>query len=584
MKRLIHILAAVLAAALLLAGAAGFGESAALPQLDDYFTERDLSGAWDASAAEILLTGETAETSSHVVSVEGGTVTILDGGVYVLSGALDDGCVVVDVKDDERVQLVLNGVEITSSGSPAIRVVQADKVFVTLAEGTENALTSLAFEEEGVDAVVYSEEDLTFNGAGALTIESPAGGGIDGKDDVKFASGAYVITCAGRAIDANDSVRIAGGDFTITSDGDAVRARHETNEALGYIYIWGGTFNITAGGGAGEAAAQDAGFGMMPGGGMPQGEMPDFTEGEMPDFASGEMPTPPQGFAEASDSEDEDAVSAKGFKASGGIAVLGGTFNLDTADDAFHADGDLLVFDGAFAIASGDDGLHADGTLTVLGGSVDIAQSSEGLEAEVIAIAGGDIAVTASDDGLNAASSTGQKESFDAQEGVLIAISGGTLTVNAEGDGIDSNGDLTVTAGTIVVSGSQNSMNGALDYNGTATISGGTLVAAGASGMAENFTDASAQPVFLVSLAADAGEITVADADGSTVLAATVEKSFGTVVVSCPELAVGETYTVSCGDASAEITLTDTVTGSDESAMAMPAMGGFGRQGFTDDE
>lgn len=612
MKRLIQIMAVVLSAAFLLAGAAGFGESAALPQLDDYFTERDLSGAWDASATEILLTGETAETSSHVVSVEGGTVTILDGGVYVLSGALDDGCVVVDVKDDERVQLVLNGVEITSSCSPAIRVVQADKVFITLAEGTENALRSEAFEEEGVDAVIYSDEDLTFNGAGALTIESPAGGGIDGKDDVKFASGAYVITCAGRAIDANDSVRIAGGDFTITSDGDAVRARHETNEALGYIYIWGGTFNITAGGGAGEAAAQDAGFGIMPGGGMPQGEMPDFTEGEMPDFASGEMPTPPegfadgempeftegempdftggemptppQGFAEVSNSEDEDAVSAKGFKASGGIAVLGGTFNLDTADDAFHADGDLLVFDGAFAIASGDDGLHADGTLTVLGGSVDIAQSSEGLEAEVIAIAGGDIAVTASDDGLNATSSTGQKESFDAQEGVLIAISGGTLTVNAEGDGIDSNGDLTVTGGTIVVSGPQNSMNGALDYNGTATISGGTLVAAGASGMAENFSDASAQPVFLVSLAADAGEITVADADGSTVLAATVEKSFGTVVVSCPELAVGETYTVSCGDASAEITLTDTVTGSDESAMAMPAMGGFGRQGFTDDE
>lgn len=626
MKRLRKALAALLAL-LMLCPAAGLGEAASpevLPQLDDYFTERDLSGDWDATAIDILLTGDTAECRANAVSIDGGTVTILDGGTYRLSGTLADGCIVVDIKDDDKVQLVLDGADITSADGPAIRVLQADKVFITLAEGTENALANGGtFAEEGVDAVIYADEDLTFNGTGALTITSPAGDGIDGKDDVKFASGTYVITAAGRGVDANDSVRIAGGDFTIVSGGDAIRARHETNADLGYVYIWGGSFAITTGGGAANGKAHDEGmaFGGMMGGGqmgggrmedfngefnpgdmdgempeMPEwtgedGEMPtppDFTggDGEMPEWTGedGEMPTPPDftgeagempempempemAEAETTSDTDTETVSAKGIKASGDIVILGGTFAFDTADDALHANRDLLLFDGSLAIASGDDGLHADGTLTVLGGVVDITQSYEGIEGEVIAIAGGDIRLVASDDGLNANAATGEKESFDAQEGVLIAISGGSLYVNAEGDGIDSNGDLAVTGGTIVVSGPQNAMNGALDYNGAATISGGTIIAAGASGMAENFSEGSEQPIFLVALTGEAGTIEVSDADGSVLLAGTVEKAFGTVVVSCPGLEVGQTYTVSCGDATAEITLTDTVTGADTGGM-----------------
>lgn len=211
--------------------------------------------------------------------------------------------------------------------------------------------------------------------------------------------------------------------------------------------------------------------------------------------------------------------------------------------------------------------MHADGSLTIVGGTVDITQSSEGLEAEVITVSGGSVSILASDDGMNARSSAGDKETFAAQEGVLIEISGGTLTVNTGGDGIDSNGDLLVTGGTVVVSGPVSNMNGALDYNGTATISGGTVVAAGASGMGENFSDTSTQAAFLVSLAGEVGEIRVIDAQGNVILAAELEKDFETVVISSPELAVGETYTVTRGDASAEITLTDTVTGADSGGM-----------------
>lgn len=619
MKRLYRRVSMLLVLAVAALCGTALGEGAtSLPQLDDYFTERDLAGDWDATATLITLTGDTAETSSHVVAVEDGVVTILDGGTYVLTGALNDGQVVVDVKDDEKVQLVLSGVDIACADSAAIRVKQADKVFVTLAEGTVNTLTSAGFADETVDAVIFSDEDLTFNGTGTLVIDSPAGSGIDGKDDVKLASGTYVITAAGRGVDANDSIRVAGGDFTVVTEGTAFRANHASNADLGYVYIWGGTFGFTTGGGAenGASATADMGFGgfgprdaafgagEMPqldgemgemsappegfeGGEMPErpdfggetGEMPappeGFEEGEMPEF-NGEMPAPQDMAATQAETEEDDAVSAKGFKASGDIAVLGGTFRLDTADDAFHADGDLLVFDGLLNIASGDDGLHADGALNIVGGTVNITRSSEGLEAEVITVAGGEIALVASDDGLNARSSTGEKETFAAQEGVLIHISGGALAVNAYGDGIDSNGDILVSGGTVVVSGPENNMNGALDCNGTATVTGGTVVAAGASGMAENFSESSTQAAFLVALQGEAGEIAVTDAGGGVILSAVVEKSFGTVVVSCPGLVVGETYTVSCGDAAAQITLTDTVTGQDTAAMGGMMGGGWG--------
>lgn len=628
MKRLYRLLATLLALAVAaLCGAAGVTESAVtpLPQLDDAFTERDLAGYWDATADLIALTGDTADTSSHVVSVEGGVITILDGGAYVLTGTLTDGQVIVDVKDDEKVQLVLDDVDITCTYSAAILVRQADKVFITLADGTENALTSTGFEDDTVDAVIFSDEDLTFNGTGALAITSPAGSGIDGNDDVKFAAGTYVITAAGRGVEANDSIRVAGGSFTVVTEDTAFRADHDTNAELGYIHIWGGAFDITTGGGAGEFAAQEGGE-MGFGGGMggPQGmtppeegEMPEppegFADGEMPEppegfeggemperpdfsgnmgempegFAEGEVPASPEGFAgtpePASAEAEDDAAAAKGFKASGDIAVLGGSFTMDTADDAFHADGDLLVFDGLLDIASADDGLHADGALSIVGGTVSIAQSSEGLEAEVIAIAGGEISLVASDDGLNARSSTGDKETFEAQEGVLIDISGGALAVNAYGDGIDSNGDILISGGSVVVSGPVNNMNGALDCNGTATVTGGTVVAAGASGMAENFSDTSTQAAFLVSLEGDGGEIAVTDGEGDIVLTADVEKAFGTVVVSSPNLAVGETYTVSCGDAVAGITLTDTVTGADTAALGGMA-GGPGQGQLPDGE
>lgn len=74
-------------------------------------------------------------------------------------------------------------------------------------------------------------------------------------------------------------------------------------------------------------------------------------------------------------------------------------------------------------------------------------------------------------------------------ENLLLSIKGGNVYVNAEGDGLDSNGSISMTGGTVMVSGPTNAGNGALDYNGTFDISGGTLIAAGSAGMAQAPSD-----------------------------------------------------------------------------------------------
>ena len=502
--------------------------------ISDYFTDRDLSGDWE-------------DRDPQYITLNGESVTIAGEGVYVLSGEIADGSVTVNAGDSDKVQLVLSGVSITSSDSAAILVENADKVFITLAEGTENTLKSEGFTGDDVDAVVFSRDDLTFNGEGSLTVTSPAGHGIVGKDDLKFASGAYTITAESRGIDANDSVRFAGGSYNISSGKDAIRAKHSSDADKGYVIIFDGSFALTSGGGA----------------------------------ASGQQHTDSWGRDRQASASESDSVSRKGVKASGDLTVLGGSFTIDSADDAFHTDADLTVSGGSMTIASGDDGFHADDALTISGGDIAVTRSYEGIEGTAITISGGNISVTASDDGLNAAGgSDGSGFGFNdmfASDGVSsITISGGTLHVNGSGDGIDSNGDLTVSGGAVVVSGPLNGGNGALDYAGTGSITGGTLIAASSVGMAQNFGNGSTQVSAMVDLSGQGGEITVTDSDGKAILSGTVDKSFGCVVVSSPDMAVGQTYTVTCGGGSATVEITGIITGGSGMGMGGFGMGGFG--------
>jgi hypothetical protein len=264
--------------------------------------------------------------------------------------------------------------------------------------------------------------------------------------------------------------------------------------------------------------------------------------------------------------------SAKGLKAGTALLLMGGTFTLDTSDDCIHTNGDLGITGGTYTMTSGDDGIHADDAVVILAGTFGLSQSYEGIEGNSINIAGGDFDLTAVDDGFNAAggndgSAQGSRPgwgNFDTSTSSYLRFIGGTIRLDASGDGLDSNGYLYVEGGMIIVSGPTNSGNGAMDYGIEAVISGGTLVAAGASGMAQNFSDTSTQCVFLVNFdqTIRGGEtLTVTDSNGSEILTCTLDKDYQCAVISTPDLVQGETYTVTAGSATQEVTLDSVVTG-----------------------
>lgn len=213
------------------------------------FSERDLTGAYDGEPVTISLTGTGAQADSDLVQVSGSTVTVTGAGTYILSGTLDNGSIIVDAAREDKVQLVLNDVSVRSDSFAAIYVRQADKVFVTLANGTVNTLSSGGFtqiDDSKVDGVIYAKDDLTLNGGGTLQITSPAGHGIVGKDEVTITGGSYAIQAAKHAIAAKDSLAVADGSFTLRAGKDGLHAENDDDDTLGNLYIAGGSFDIQA--------------------------------------------------------------------------------------------------------------------------------------------------------------------------------------------------------------------------------------------------------------------------------------------------------------------------------------------------
>lgn len=551
----------------------------------DMFTGRDMETDYEESeSAVITLSGTGASCDSAAVQISGSTVTIIDEGTYILSGTLDDGMIIVNADDADKVQLVLNGVEIASADSAAIYVLSADKVFITTAAGTDNILSNggeyVAIDDNNIDAVIFAKSDLTLNGEGTLTIEAAAGHGIVSKDDLVLAGGTYDIIAASHGISGKDSVRIAAGTYTIESGKDGIHAENTDNADLGFVYIADGDFHITAQGDGISAGSyllvKDGTYQIETGGGSANAAVKSAGQ----DFG-------PMQRRDAA--ETESTSSAKGLKAGTELMIYGGTFTVDCVDDAFHSNGNLTISEGVFEIATGDDGMHADNALTISGGSVNITQSYEGIEGLSIDITGGDISLAASDDGLNAAGGNDSsgfggrgEDIFATTEGAYINIAGGTLHVNASGDGIDSNGDLTVSGGETYVSGPVNGANGALDYSGDAVISGGIFVAAGSVGMAQNFGTDSTQGVMMVTVdSASAGStISLCDDSGNELVNWQADKEYSSVVISCPEITEGATYTLTADSYTTQITMDSLVYGEGMGA----GMGGGMRGGKMQDD
>ena len=407
----------------------------------EMFTERDLSGEYDESEAEtITLSGSSAKTSaSSGVNVNGSTVTITAEGTYIVSGTLSDGQIIVEADDAAKVQIVLKDASITSSDSAAIYVKSADKVFVTTAEGTENTLANggsfTADGETNIDGAVFAKDDITFNGSGSLTITSPAGHGVVGKDDVKFGGGTYTITAAKHGVQANDSVRLAESDVTITSgsDKDGIHVSDDADEEEGtesdsFFYIADGNLTISSGD---DGIHADASV-IIEGGTIIVNESYEGIEGLSISISGGSTTV----------TASDDGLNAAGGNASSGSQTFG---NDDWGGGApgggmndGGTNGSIVISGGNVHITAGGDGVDSNGSVEISGGYTVVEGPTQG-DTSVLdfnssgTITGGTFIGTGG---------AGMASNFTSAEQGLIAVSVGNQSAGSSVKLTNSNGDV----------------------------------------------------------------------------------------------------------------------------------------------
>ncbi|WP_374687699.1 carbohydrate-binding domain-containing protein [Promineifilum sp.] len=502
-----------------------------------------------AAAIAITLNGDAIAADSAAVTVNGSTATITAAGTYSLSGSLADGQIIVDTEDEATVQLILNGVDIHSSTSAPIYILKAEEVGIILADGTTNTLTdgeSYVFasaDETEPNATLFANADLTIFGNGSLTVTGSYNDAISSDDGLIIAGGTITVSAADDGIRGKDYLVVKDGQITVESQGDGLKSDNDEDATQGYIAIEGGVITVTAGGDA-IAAETDV-------------------------LISGGQFALVAGGGSGSVIGEED--SAKGIKGLANVSIDGGTFTIDSADDAIHSNGNITINGGTFTLTSGDDGVHADATLTINGGDIQVPTSYEGIESAVISINAGNVYVTASDDGINVAGGAdgsgmmagpgrggrrgqpaAQTETFSYTGSQYLYIHGGYVVVSSGGDGIDVNGAIEMTDGVVLVSGPTDSGNGALDYDGGFNLTGGYIVAAGSAGMAQSAGSASGQNSVLINLSGQSAGtlIHIQNSAGEDVLTFAPGKEYQSVAFSSAALVTGETYTVYTGGSS----------------------------------
>lgn len=447
------LLAALLASAL----AAGLLPTSACAA-SDYTT---------ANATLVTLTDSSATAKGKYTGyeIDGTDVSITAAGTYVFSGDCDNGSITVK-KGVTGVTIVLNGLTLTNDDSAAITLNKTAEASLIAAAGTTNTVADTeGSSDENAAVKVKSGASLSIGGTGTLTVDGNAKNGIKGAADavITVAEVKLNINAANDGLSCDDELNITGGTLSITAGGDAVKASPDTGDtenpdttSLGNVTISGGTLTLNA----------------IEDGIQADGDLT-ISGGTFDVTANGGHTT----------ALTDDSASCKGFKAGKTLTVTGGTLTVDSADDALHAGTDVTISGGTLTLATGDDGVHANNDLVIgtKGASststprINITASYEGLEGTTVTVYGGDIDVAASDDGVNAASSTLGERS----DKYAINIAGGDLYIDAGSDGLDSNNDISMTGGKVEVYGADALMDAAIDYDGTFTLSGGTLFGAG---------------------------------------------------------------------------------------------------------
>ncbi|MBR5424853.1 MAG: carbohydrate-binding domain-containing protein [Clostridia bacterium] len=391
------------------------------------FTSRDKETGYNADDAVYISLSDNGSTASGAgVTVSGNTVTVTAAGSYVISGALPEGQLKVDAAKTDKVQLVLNNMSISNSSTAPLYVKTADKVFVTLAAGSENTLTNTgsftAIDENNIDACVFSKEDITFNGGGTLTVTSEQGHGIVSKDSLVITGGTYTVNAGSHGLTGKDDISILNCTMNVTCGEDGLHSENDDNEDLGIIYIEGGSITVAAG----DDGIHAGNSVTINGGVINITKSYEGIEGQEVNVNGGTV------TVRASD----DGINAAGGADQSGFGGFGG-------NDRFNgsANAAINITGGTITVNADGDGVDSNGTLNVSGGTLLISGPTNGgngaLDYETSGtITGGTVV---------AAGSAGMAENFGSdstQCSMLVSLSGSggdTVTVT------DASGNVLVS-------------------------------------------------------------------------------------------------------------------------------------------
>ncbi|MBR3290345.1 MAG: carbohydrate-binding domain-containing protein [Clostridia bacterium] len=503
--------------------------------------------------------GITETVAGSGYTIDGTTLTITAAGTYRLTGSCAEGTVIVN-KSLSGVTLILDDLTLTSAVTAPIVIKKSSDVLIklegssTLTDNEDASTEETNADFEGAAIKVKSGSTLTFFGDGTLTAVGNAKNALKGgtESNLIVDGGTFIVTAQNSGIAFDGSVVINAGTFEIASAGDGIKAVPDEGDtaSAGTVTINGGTFNLNV-----QGDGIQAGSDLL----ITNGDFTIKTE---------------NGYT--STTFDKDTMSCKGIKSSGNnvaegeeaqntLTISGGTFDLNTADDAIHSDAYAVITGGTFTIHTGDDGVHADTTLTL--GSEDgyerdpqiiIYACYEGLEAGTVNTYSGKYWIVASDDGINAAGGSsngtdpgqgghdpfnpggrpgpGGQSGGESSGDYSLNFYGGDFYVSCLGDGLDSNGALNLLGGTFtVLSQGTGGDNSPLDADGTMLIRGATVFAAGTNSMNET-PSSSSQKYYTSTTRYNAGTVLNVTYGGSVVDSEKLVRNINYLLYSSPSM------------------------------------------------
>ena len=535
-------------------------------------------------AATVDLSALSKDVNADGATVLSNDVTMItSAGSYILTGAYAG--ITVSVGNGETVHLFLNNA--TISGGAGIAISNTNKkstLIITACENTENEVASKG---DDVNAI-HVKGTLKINGTGTINVSAKKNG-IKVSKGLSIADSTINLTAGNHALSAR-FIEAENAKINVLSAGkDALNAEcdDETQEFTleeGYVSLKNSKVSASV---SGDGIQADT-FVYITGGSVDIKTAATFVSYSEESMAAYDLTEDDFRYIKSGDTykkvADDVATkgaryamvqSAKGIKCGEikyeidgteyavtentnyFIIIDGARVKINSSDDAIHTNsGNVLVKSGTLDLTTLDDGIHADELVKIDGGEITVNGSYEGIEGAYVEIGGGTIYITASDDGINAASD-------DESVSEHIIISGGTITVDASGDGLDSNGTIYVTGGTLIVYGPTTGADTGLDADGGILIDGGNVFVASSKEMLEIPASNSKSNVLVygVNTVPAGSEIILTNADGGEMVRITLKKQAQAIILSTPELATNGTYSLYADEnLLASFSVTETIT------------------------